>query len=287
MIAKIKPLLLAGCCLFSCFARTQPAAILENIGSADVYTPDESFPVMQKPLPYELPVSGIVTSSGTDRPLFTVTVKRGKLNGIWQSWYSNRVVCDSGRLVNNLPDGVWIFRNEEGEILSVRHYSADKFFRITNEMQHYHPKRSFYYLAALYQKNKRLALRYLDAAYSFPISSARKPVLSLQELAEANTGSGIPYQPVFLQGVHEGLYMNFFSGGLVKDSGMYKDGMKSGKWIHRDTAQAGWFQGAYKHGLPVKEWKHFDQDGRLVEVLHYDQSGHLTWRKKINRQPSR
>ena len=154
-------------------------------------------------------------------------------------------------------------------------------------MQHYHPKRSFFYLAALYQRNKAAALHFLDAGYSFPGSSTRTPVSTLKQLAEENTSPGYSYHPVFVQCVHDGLYMNFFSGGLVKDSGMYKEGMKSGKWIHRDTAQAGWFQGAYKHGLPVKEWKHFDQEGRLVEILFYDQSGRLSWRKKINRQPSR
>jgi antitoxin component YwqK of YwqJK toxin-antitoxin module len=287
MIALTKRLLLAGFCLSGYFAHTQPAALLEsNTGVASFFS-EESYPGVQKPLPYELPVSGIITTAGTGQPLFTATVKRGKLNGEWQSWFSNGVVCDSGRLVNNLPDGAWVFRNEKGEITGIRHYNADKFLRITNEMQHYHPKRSFYYLATLYQKNKRRALHYLDAGYSFPGSIFPKPVSTLQQLAESNTSSGTTYHPVFLQCVHEGLYMNYFSGGMVKDSGMYKDGMKSGKWIHRDTLQAGWFQGAYKHGLPVKEWKHFDQEGRLVEVLHYDQSGRLSWRKKINRQPSR
>jgi len=287
MIAFSKPLLLTGICLYSFIAFTQPAAIQEANAGMATYSADELFPGVQKPLPYNLPASGVVTASGAERPLFTATVKRGKLNGSWQSWYSNGTVCDSGRLVNNLPDGAWVFRNEGGEIMAIRHYNAEKFLRITNEMQHYHPKRSFYYLAALYQKNKRWALHYLDAAYSFPVRLNRKPATTLQQLAESNTSPGNLYQPVFVQCVHEGLYMNYFSGGLVKDSGMYKDGMKSGKWIHRDTMQAGWFQGAYKHGLPVKEWKHFDQEGRLVEVLHYDQSGRLNWRKKINRQPSR
>lgn len=287
MTAIAKPLLLAGICLLSYFSHTQPAAMLEGYNSTAGNSQGDLFPGVQKPLPYELPATGIVTATGTDRPLFTVSVKRGKLNGIWQSWFSNGVVCDSGRLVNNLPDGAWVFRNEEGEIMAIRQYNADKFFRITNEMQHYHPKRSFYFLATLYQKNKRQALYYLDAAYSFPGYLLRKPVSTLQELAEINTGQGHVYQPVFMQAVHEGLYMNYFPGGLVKDSGMYKDGMKSGKWIHRDTAQAGWFQGAYKHGLPVKEWKHFNEEGRLLEILFYNQSGHLSWRKKINRQPSR
>jgi len=288
MIAIIKPLILAGLCLCSAYVYTQPAALSESHYSVTTTSLHEDiFNGVQRPLPFDLPSSGLVTSPGSGKPLFTAAVKRGKLNGQWQSWYTNGVALDSGRLVNNLPDGEWIFRSETGEILSVRHYSADKFTRITNEMQHYHPKRSFYFLAALFQKSKHQALQYLDAGYSFPDSRSRKPVSTLQQLAEENTLPGNAYQPVFVQCVHDGLYINYFSGGLVKDSGMYKEGLRSGKWIHRDTAQPGWFQGAYRHGLPVKEWKHYDQDGRLLEILFYDNAGRLHWRKKMNRQLSR
>lgn len=284
MIAFVRIVLLAISCLSGIVLPAQPTALAASVNDA---LPDDVFTAVQKPLPFELPATGVVNAAATGKPLFSVSVRRGKLNGPWQSWYENGISCDSGRLINNLPDGEWIFRNEDGTIRAIRHYNADKFLRITNEMQRYHPKRSFFYLASLYQKNKRQALHFLDAAYSFPANRAGKPATSLQQLAEANTASAPVYDPVFVQCVHDGLYMNYFPGGIVKDSGMYKDGMKSGKWIHRDTAQTGWFQGAYKHGLPVKEWKHFDADGRLIELLFYDQSGKLHWRKKINRQPSR
>lgn len=287
MIAIAKPLLLAGLCLYSAIVCPQPAALAEASSATAAAFGDEIFNGVEKPLPFDLPVSGLVTSPVSGKPLFTATVKRGKLNGLWQSWFTNGVALDSGRLINNLPDGEWIFRHEDGSVKAIRHYSADKFLRISNEIQRYHPKRSFFYLATLYQKNKNQALHFLDANYSFTAGRPVKTATSLQELAEINTSGESAYDPVFVQCVHDGLYMNYFQNGIVKDSGMYKDGMKSGKWIHRDTAQTGWFQGAYKHGLPVKEWKHFDPDGRLIEVLFYDQSGKLHWRKKINRQSSR
>jgi antitoxin component YwqK of YwqJK toxin-antitoxin module len=286
MIAKARILLAAGYCLLSFIVSAQPV-VLTEAGNDALLIPENLSNGVQRPLPFDLPASGIVNATGSDKPLFSVNVKRGKLNGQWQSWYSNGMSCDSGRLINNLPDGEWIFRNENGEIRAIRHYSADKFLRITNEMQRYHPKRNFYFLATMYQKNKRQALHFLDAGYSFPGSKNIKTATTLHQLAEENTTPGIVYNPVFVQCVHDGLFMNYFPGGIVKDSGMYREGLKSGKWIHRDSAHSGWFQGAYKHGLPVKEWKHFDQEGRLIEMLFYDQSGRLHWRKKINRQPSR
>lgn len=106
--------------------------------------PMSYFPGVQKPLPYELPASGIVTNTGNGQPLFTATVKRGKLNGNWQSWFSNGVVCDSGRLVEitcRTGPGYSEIKKERlpgsGIIIGIN------FLRITNEMQHYHPKQNF------------------------------------------------------------------------------------------------------------------------------------------------
>lgn len=281
MIVLVRICILTVFVLQSSTASAQAVTITDAATEAGTQNSHFSNAV-QKPLPFELPATGIVNSPGTGRPLFSVNVKRGKLNGNWQSWFANGVTCDSGKLVNNLPDGEWVFRNEQGGIRSVRQYSADKFLRITNEMLHYHPKRSFYYLAALYQQNKRRALQFLDAGYSFPGSQSRKPVISVQQLVEENTSTGYAYQPVFVQCIHEGLYMNYFESGLVEDSGYYKDGMRTGKWIHRDTATPGWYQGAYLHDKRIKEWKHFDDQGRLTEIIHY-RGGREVWRKKIKR----
>jgi len=243
---------------------------------------DVSLQELYKPLPYKLPSSGLINESGSTRILFSAEVKRGKLNGAWTSWYANGVICDSGRLVNNLPDGKWEYRNQKGEILAVRHYNADKFVRITGEMLHYHPKRSFYYLAALYQRNRAAALQYLDARYSFPDSRTGNPATTLRQLVDENISKEGGYRPVFVQQLHDGLYLNYFPGGLVKDSGFYKDGLRTGKWIHRDSAAAGWYQGAYLHDIRIKEWKHYDGQGRLLELIHY-RSGKEVWRKKIKR----
>lgn len=250
--------------------------------------PAEIFPGLYKALPFDLPQSGnLVSETGDQRILFNATVRKGKLNGTWQSWYPDGVACDSGKLVNNIPDGKWVFRNPANEIIAVREYSADKFIRITNEMQHYHPKRSFYYLASLYQQNRTRALRFLDADYSFPGNGGKRKISTLRQLAEENTASIHPYQPVFVQCLHEGLYINYFSGGLVRDSGSYVNGVRNGKWIHRDTATTGWYQGAYHNGTRVKEWKVFDDLGRLIEIIQYNHSGRISWRKKINRQSAR
>ena len=193
-----------------------------------------------------LPERAIISESYNGTRLFSVSVHGSKLNGNWQSWYATGVLCDSGRLINNLPDGEWRHWNERGELLAIRHYSADKFQRVMQEMLRYNPKRSFFYLSELYQKDKQAALNYLTAAYSFP-SGRSAPVHSLKQLVISNISKSDSYRPVFEQSLQDGLYMNFFPGGSIRDSGYYKNGVRTGKWVHRDSADGPW----HLESLPV------------------------------------
>lgn len=236
----------------------------------------------QKKIPFVLPVNGIVHEQNKGNKLFATCSKNSKLNGAWQSWYTTGVLCDSGRFVNNLPDGEWKHWNEKGELLAIRHYSVDKFQRVTDEMLRYNPKRSFFYLSELYQKDKQAAIHYLDAAYSFP-SRRSAPVHSLRQLVISNISKSDNYRPVFEQCLQDGLYMNFFPGGVIKDSGYYKNGVRTGKWIHRDSADGYWYQGAYQNNIKIKEWKCYDKNNKLLELIFFDNKGHINWRKKINR----
>lgn len=229
-----------------------------------------------------LPERAIISESYNGTRLFSVSVHGSKLNGNWQSWYATGVLCDSGRLINNLPDGEWKHWNEKGELLAIRHYSADKFQRVMQEMLRYNPKRSFFYLSELYQKDKQAALNYLTAAYSFP-SGRSAPVHSLKQLVISNISKSDSYRPVFEQSLQDGLYMNFFPGGSIRDSGYYKNGVRTGKWIHRDSADGPWHLGAYQHSIKIKEWKYYDKNNKLLELIVYDNRGHINWRKKINR----
>ena len=229
-----------------------------------------------------LPERATISESHNGTRLFSSSVHGSKLNGEWQSWYATGVLCDSGRLINNLPDGEWKHWNEKGELLAIRHYSADKFQRVMQEMLRYNPKRSFFYLSELYQKDKQAALNYLTAAYSFP-SGRSAPVHSLKQLVISNISKSDSYRAVFEQSLQDGLYMNFFPGGSIRDSGYYKNGVRTGKWVHRDSADGPWHLGAYQHSIKIKEWKYYDKNNKLLELIVYDNRGHINWRKKINR----
>lgn len=242
-------------------------------------------PVIQlsspKGISFSLPSSGVLHEFYEGSRLFSASSKRSKLNGSWQSWYSAGHLCDSGRLVNNLPDGEWKYWDKQGRLAAVRNYHAEKFLRVNEEIERYHPKRSFYSIAALSRQNKHAALHYLSSAYSFAVAQPKTQFTSLRELVRSNTSEAGQYQPVFENCLHDGLYMNFFANGQAKDSGYYKDGLRYGKWMHRDAAGGSWWEGAYQDGTRVKEWKLYNSHGKLKEIAIY-QKGEISWRKTFN-----
>ncbi len=213
--------------------------------------------------------------------LYDAHVKNRKLHGGWQSWYENGFPCDSGTFVKGLPDGEWKHWDSEGRLIALRTYSSDKFHRVNNELVRYNPRRIAFPLTALYHRNKRAALKYLRASYSFAGAARRKQGVTLQELITANVTPGNEYQPVFDQSLHHGLYINYFVTGLAKDSGYYQNGLRHGLWIHRDASSGNLERGAYEHGIRVKTWRIYDNKGQLLSIVHYNGKGEPGWRKSF------
>lgn len=228
-----------------------------------------------------LPKHGAINEQLNNKPLFAANLKNGKLHGNWQSWYQNGLLCDSGSLVKGLPDGVWKHWDASGQLIALRTYSVDKYHRVSNEMTRYHPKRISFPLAALYQKNKEQAIKYLDVAYSFVNADKKGTGWSLSGLITKNIIPGNTYRPVFDHTLHHGLFMNFFPDGIVKDSGYYKNGLRQGMWLHRDTGKVTIRQGSYVNGVKVKEWKSYNASGKLQELVFYTSRGELKWRKEF------
>ena len=214
-----------------------------------------------------------------DKRFYSAGTKGRKLHGAWKSWYENGLLCDSGTFNKGLPDGVWKFWNNSGELMAVRTFSAEKFRRISHEMVRYHPRRISFTIASLYQRNKRAALKYMQASYSFESAAGKKAGITLQELIASNITEGNPYLPVFDYGLHHGEYVNYFAGGIAKDSGYYKNGLRQGEWIHRDSPDGLVTKGAYEDGKKTKNWRTYDPSGRLTSIVHYNRRGDIGWTK--------
>ena len=224
---------------------------------------------------------GLLVESLNERKLYIGNVKHKKLHGKWESWYQSGLLCDSGTLVSGLPDGEWKHWNENGQLVALRTYSADRFRRIQLELTRYTPRRVAYPLTVMYNKNRAAASKYLHSSYSFPHSIRRIDDQSLQQWVAANITPGNVYHPVFDRSLHHGLFMNFFSDGQVKDSGYYQNGLREGVWVHRESATGGRRMGAYKNGVRVKEWRYYTPSGKLAGMIFYDNKGRETRRRSF------
>lgn len=231
--------------------------------------------------PYTFTKDGKINELLNGKVLYDAHVKNRKLHGSWQSWYENGTLCDSGTFVKGLPDGEWKHWDSNGRLVALRTYSADKFHRINNELIRYNPKRVAFPLTALYHKNKRAALRYLRASYSFKSAARKKPGVTLQDLITANITAGNEYQPVFDQSLHHGLYVNYFTNGLARDSGYYDNGLRNGVWIHRDAPNGNVERGSYENGRKVKGWRTYDTDGKLLSMVYFNSKGQPGWSKSF------
>lgn len=223
--------------------------------------------------PAGLQGNGMVEERLNGKRLFKGMVKNGKLHGQWQSWYQNGMHCDAGQLSRGLPDGTWQYWDEDGQLLALRTYSAEKYQRISHEMLRYNPKRISYPLVKLYAKNRHEALRYLHAGLSFDITVDTQTEALATRVAGNITGSS-NYKPVFNRSLHHGLFMNFYPGGAVKDSGYYQNGLQHGIWkrVHENGNTE---TGAYQHGVKVRDWKTFDANGKIIKLVVYTSSGKI------------
>lgn len=228
--------------------------------------------------PFQLQGEGKITGETSNGAHFTGIVKRGKLNGAWQSRYANGQPMDQGQLVKGIPNGEWKVWNSAGQLIAVRTYNADLFHRIKREVSLNHPKLYTYALTARYKKEGRDAVKFLHAGSSF-IQQRKMQTTDLQDLVSANNSDPGHYHPVFNECLHHGLYLNYFNNGITKDSGYYKNGLRDGVWMHRTTD--GVWKGAYKNGERMSQWKLYNEAGKLRLIIFYNRNGVEESRKKL------
>jgi antitoxin component YwqK of YwqJK toxin-antitoxin module len=276
----IRKILITGIGMFiSGLARSQH--ISNDAVPAEIIPPENSeFAITTAGYSYDPPRESNLSVYTVTNVLYSVILKRHRLQGKWESWYNNDNLCDSGSFIKGIPDGEWRHWDINGRLVSIRNYNADKLLRVKNEMNRSHPRNAAYPLTSLYMKNRRRARQYMEAGYSFSFSGHLPAKFSLQQIVENNITPGNNYRPVFDECLHHGLYMNFFSDGRAKDSGYYKNGLREGIWLQRNTDNS-YLTGVYKNGMQQGDWKQYNANGRFIAVIFYNKKGEEEWRKRI------
>lgn len=229
--------------------------------------------------PFQLPLKAELQETH-GRSLLHASVKNHSLHGEWKSFYHADQLIDSGTLLKGLPDGLWQSWYPNGQLRSVRNYSADLLVRVQQDVSLNHPKLSRFAITQRYKKEGKNILFVLHAAYSYHKATNVLPQQPL-ELVSQNASDPLNYHPPFSHSLHHGMFMNYFENGVVKDSGFYKEGLREGLWLHRTDAGSGTWKGMYKHGIRQKEWKYYQTSGKLLLIVFFNHKGEEEWRKTM------
>jgi len=198
---------------------------------------------------------------------FVVHFKREKLHGVWQTYFENNLSADSGSFKNSLPDGLWKTWYPNGQLKTVRNYSAGKFLYIKNDLFINHPRNQRYVITRLAQQKKDVE-GYFRPDYNSEIDKRTTLLGRIQHNTAAVNDN---YMAPFNQSLHHGIFVNYAANGAVKDSGNYVNGLRNGLWKETDTSITA--TGFYQHGCKTGQWKYYDASGMLVYTEHYNQHG--------------
>ena len=277
---------------FSAFAQ-QYAAVQENTSSNDEvntiviknivaqkFTNMEAsvarYRTHDEPLGKNAGVYSVISHEGDT--VYKAGYKKNKLNGPWISSYANNALCDSGSLKNNMPDGTWKTWYPNGTLRSVREYSAYKLERLKNNLQRYNHKINNDLLITMEKRNPGTFKQHTSAAESFhhyiPANlSAVSHHIPIKEKAYINSlETSDHYFPPFTECLHDGVYLNYFPNGELRDSGYYKNGFRTGLWIEKGddgTSSRGTYHRSFKTGA----WSYYNSNGKLIKLMHYNHEG--------------
>ena len=281
MLAKILFVFLCFTMSFSLHAQHVSVAAKKKATLFSISLPYlEKSPILKQNT-LQIEAAGEVEGMHEGKILFKSFVKNKKLQGSWTSFHANGQMLDSGNFIKGIPDGVWKIWDSSGNLLKVRHYDADLFFRIREDIRTKHPRYQKFAITTLYITEGEHTLNYLTADYSFSShSSFSHP--TLESLIQNNMNDIGNYQPVFIACAQDGAFINYTSSGLLIDSGNYRNGLKEGLWIHNDIKKKQTEKGFYKKGKRFDIWKTYDASGKLLLLRNYSDQGKLLWEKERN-----
>jgi antitoxin component YwqK of YwqJK toxin-antitoxin module len=228
-----------------------------------------------------------VALSASGDTQFIGNFRKGQLNGEWMSWFNNRKVCDSGLLIDNVPDGTWRGWYANGNPRYMLQFSARKLNALKSELIK-QPKTKYFILA---NKTPEEASRHYDAQLLFGHKTAEikntflskkvnHPVYSLEILknivAENADGSNYAdYKAPFSEGLLHGQFTSYYTNGAIKETGIYLNGLREGMWeefslLHEKAV------GTYRHGYRNGEWRYYNPQGKLLYWKRFDAKGKET-----------
>ena len=184
-----------------------------------------------------------------------------KFKGTWVSYYANGNRCDSGRLVNNIPDGLWKSWYANGQLRVQMYCNARRLVSAKDDMERVSDKLMY---RQLYQSIHPHEMEGNAEAVQVNVQSGKK-INSFQ------TG-----EPPFTECMVHGVYKSWLENGMLKDSGYCENGIRKGVWEEWDENTHLKGVGFYKNGLRFKDWRYYNKEGKLESIKWFNRQEEVT-----------
>lgn len=195
---------------------------------------------------------------------FKINLHKEQLHSNWISYYFNNTPCDSGSFKKGVPDGKWKTWYSNGQVKSIRNYSANKYHFIKADINRNHPRVHKYKITEYHQNKKQVKQYFVP---DFDYNNTGGGLMQTIIFNTQNDGEG--YKPPYTSSLHHGEFVNFYEDGSVKDSGHYVDGLKHGIWVETEKKEPVRSVGYYQHGFRHGQWKHYKLEGALLYIDYY------------------
>lgn len=206
--------------------------------------------------------------------MYRTTLKKGFIHGSWESWYYNGARRDSGRMRLNIPDGEWKIWYPNGQLKFHVQFNSVKYHSIINEIDR-QPKYKIYKISEFPREK---AIVYLQSPFRVETlegkieihKSSFSPELYKQSLLNEPGQYNSPFQ----NGLLHGAYIAYHENGQIKEQGVFINGMKDGMW--EEFVSGGLVsRGTYYHGKKAGEWRTYDANGKPFQFKQYNHQGKL------------
>jgi antitoxin component YwqK of YwqJK toxin-antitoxin module len=226
--------------------------------------------------------NGAISSEGT--------IRSGKADGFWKSYYVTGIKKSEGKRRNFLLDSIWVFFDQAGD-------TTEKISYVLGKKNGYYlkykkdPLRGVYvYSRELFSGDRKEGVAYLyypDGKIMQTVSynGGKKEGLSKEFDQNGNIVSLYEYNKDFLvsreavnrndtRGMKQGIWKEFYPGGGVKSEKSYKDDLLNGYYKEYDNRGRLVLTMLYENGSVVKSniedqpdieiENKYDPDGKLV-----------------------
>lgn len=202
-----------------------------------------------------------------DRTEFNRLDEDGKKTGIWRDYYPDGTIKSETTYQHGQKNGISKTYNLKGKLIEIQDMTSDTTTK--GEVQ----------LMALYKEYYPGGKIKIVGG----LSEGQKSGIYREYDMEGNLVNGYIYRHdtlvsegmILFDGTYQGSWRDYYSSGIVADSGTYAAGVRDGKWIFYYENGLREQEGSFRNNQPFGSWSWYYQNGQLKRRETYNAYGKL------------